>query len=284
MHAAANNSDLARCAKYSLRPSSSSRRLIRWLDVSTRNRIGAASSERAIFSTRADSQIAWSMPIGDPAVAPTTCTALRRRARPCRTTDRLRSRCRGRPGTVKRESQRASSALSLCWAARASNRSAAMSGTAFGSSIPSAAQISVASGASPNRAIRRCSRACSAANMSMSRCAGRERGDGGVAECCCIVVHEDVGAADQGTILAAHRPPDEGAVARIELLDALVGFDHLRARHADTSLFGYDQRRAAARYQPTAAKAARPPRPSCAATSTRLPSIVALPTTMQSSN
>ncbi len=93
----------------------------------------------------------------------------------------------------------------------------------------------------------------------MSRCAGRERGDGGVAECCGIVFHENVGAADQGTILAGHRPPDEGAVARIELPDALVGFDHLRARHADTSVFGYDQRRAAASYQPTAVKAARRP-------------------------
>src|SRR5271170_451228 len=83
-----------------------------------------------------------------------------------------------------------------------------------------------------------------------------ERGERRLAESAGLVVDEGVRAADQVAMFAAHGPPDQGAVAGVEFLDALVGLDHFGAADADAPLFGDDQGGAAAGEQAAAAVAA----------------------------
>ncbi|KAG1386103.1 hypothetical protein G6F59_017026 [Rhizopus arrhizus] len=69
-------------------------------------------------------------------------------------------------------------------------------------------------------------------------CRLRERPDG--------IGHQHLGLVDQVAVLAASHPPDQRAVAGIELFHAANGFDHLRPGQRQPALLGHDHRAAAA--------------------------------------
>src|ERR1700733_14755815 len=68
------------------------------------------------------------------------------------------------------------------------------------------------------------------------------------------VLGKSIGAADQPTVLAAVGAPDQGLVAGVELLDALIGLDHFRAGDSNPPLFGNHDPRTGRGRQSGAAK------------------------------
>src|SRR6185295_7257534 len=73
------------------------------------------------------------------------------------------------------------------------------------------------------------------------------------------IVGEDVGGAEESTVLASHGAPDQGAIAGVEFLDAAIGLDDLGARHRYAPGFGHRERGATACDQAAAAIASGAP-------------------------
>jgi hypothetical protein len=83
-----------------------------------------------------------------------------------------------------------------------------------------------------------------------------ERVDGCVAKCLHLVVHQHIAIAAQEAVLAAGRAPDQRAVVRVELLDAVRRLDHLGPRHREPRTVAHHDPVGAARDDAHAAEAA----------------------------
>src|SRR4051794_30069852 len=251
-------STFARCARNSFSPSRSARLLMRWLSLSTSTRIGPES--RSIDSTTwPDSLIASSTPSAVRSATPSTSI------RP--------------PDRSVAEPRMTPLSFLTSWP---SGKSEAMISSSVTAGPPDPVGKGneligrqLWNGLGMRDAFRRPDVHGIAAVTEATQPVGKppllgpqsvetERSDQaeqlqrGLAKILHIVVGEDIGGTEQTAMLASHGPPDQGAIAGIELLDAAIGLDHFGARHCDTPRLRDGESGATACDQATAAIAAGP--------------------------